>query len=82
MAREELTFTTHVQNAVRFNMAARKRRFTESEKKDIADIICNEEMASADGLKEEPIVVKLKAISNKDKAALYKIVCDKLVGRS
>ena len=66
----ELTFTTHAQNVVRFNMVARERRFTDSEKKDIVDdIICNEEMVSADGLEEELIIVKLrpKAISNKDK---------------
>lgn len=38
-------------------MGAHERRFTDSEKKDIADIIYNE-MVSTDGLEEEPIIVK------------------------
>ena len=48
-------------------MAVCERRFSDSEKKDIAVIICNEEMVSADGLEEEAIVVKLQS-----KATSYK----------
>ena len=54
-------------------------RFSNPEKQDIADIICNEEPVNA----EEPILVNLtsKSLSNKVKAALYKIVCDQPVER-
>ena len=57
----------------------RESRFSNPEKQDIADIICNEEPVNA----EEPILVKLrsKSLSNKVKTALYKIVCDQPVER-
>ena len=57
----------------------RESRFSNPEKQDIADIICNEEPVNA----EEPILVKLrsKCLSNKFKTALYKIVCDQPVER-
>ena len=55
----EPTFTTHGQNTASFNMVAHERRFADSEKKEIADIICNEEMVSVNGLKKESIIGKL-----------------------
>ena len=58
---------------------ARERRITNREKCDIVDIICND----TDRDTEEDLLVKLrsKTISNKEKAALYKIVSDRLVER-
>ena len=65
----ELTFIAHDCN-LHFKMAAsnrrRENRFTNSEKEDLVDIICNEEGQNADGEPRELILVNSmsKTISN------------------
>lgn len=62
---------------------ARESKFTISEKRDLVDIICNEDQMNGEGEPEEPMIVKLrsKSIANKEKAALYKRVSEELVER-
>ena len=44
----------------------REKRFTNAEKSDLADIICNETIVREDGMHEEPLLVRFrsKTISN------------------
>ena len=60
----------------------RKRQFSDAEKCDLVNIICNEETTNADGDQDEPVLVKLrsKTISNKEKTSLYRSVAEQLAG--
>lgn len=63
--------------------AKREKKFSDSEKNDLVDIICNDENVKEDGSVDEVILVKLrsKAIANKEKTAIYTTVSDQLADR-